>query len=313
MNTEKVSCLICHIEFSQITKKHLLNEHGITKDQYRTLFPGAKLKRRNENSLKALASGAGTRARVELSKKQTKEKTEIYYSSPKLCKECGKIIPYKKRKNNFCNHSCCASFNDTRRIVREESNIKRSKAAKSRLGHEWTLQHWQNRKSVHLKRKPRKLYCDIDIRRCPVCNSNFCVSHNSPRKSCGKKECRTYLSVGCRNYQNGSRKPTWYFNKTENKQVLLESSWEVKVAKLLDSKNIVWIRPKPIKWYDQNNKERFYFPDFYLPNYNMYLDPKNPYCMKVGAYKMSQVEKIISVIYGDIKIIYDYINNISKS
>lgn len=42
-------------------------------------------------------------------KKLTKEE---YEQNPKRCKQCGKIIPWEKRDNDFCNHSCSASFNN---------------------------------------------------------------------------------------------------------------------------------------------------------------------------------------------------------
>lgn len=36
----------------------------------------------------------------------------IYEQNPKICKACGTIIPYEKRRNDFCNHSCSASYNN---------------------------------------------------------------------------------------------------------------------------------------------------------------------------------------------------------
>lgn len=69
--------------------------------------------------------------------------------------------------------------------------------------------------------------------------------------------------------------------------VLLDSSWEEELARQLDKVGIVWERPVcPIKWVDKNNQIRNYFPDFYLPEFNVYLDPKNS-----EAYK-NQEEKI---------------------
>ena len=38
---------------------------------------------------------------------------EIYNKNPKLCEYCSFPIPYKKKFNKFCNHSCAASFNNT--------------------------------------------------------------------------------------------------------------------------------------------------------------------------------------------------------
>lgn len=68
--------------------------------------------------------------------------------------------------------------------------------------------------------------------------------------------------------------------------VLLDSSWELALAIRLDELKIKWVRPKPIKWVDENNLEHNYFPDFYLTDYDVFLDPKNP-----AAYQ-NQIEKI---------------------
>lgn len=70
------------------------------------------------------------------------------------------------------------------------------------------------------------------------------------------------------------------------KGILLDSSWELAMAERLDNLQIKWIRPEPIKWVDLEGKTRNYFPDFYLPEHDLYLDPKNP-----QAYK-SQKDKI---------------------
>lgn len=35
-----------------------------------------------------------------------------YEESPKLCKKCNQPLPYKKRINSFCSHSCSASYNN---------------------------------------------------------------------------------------------------------------------------------------------------------------------------------------------------------
>ena len=79
--------------------------------------------------------------------------------------------------------------------------------------------------------------------------------------------------------------------------ILLDSSWELALAKRLDFLNIVWERPLPIKWTDEDNIEHNYFPDFYLPEYDIYLDPKNPQAFKVQRNKI----KILDITYNNIK------------
>ena len=71
--------------------------------------------------------------------------------------------------------------------------------------------------------------------------------------------------------------------------VMLDSSYERKLAKIFDSHGIRWIRPKPLDWYSVDGKRHHYFPDFYLVDYDLYLDPKNEYCFKVQAEKIKYV------------------------
>ena len=49
---------------------------------------------------------------IDTSHIKTKLNKETYKQNPKYCKYCGKIIPYEKRENDFCNHSCSASYNN---------------------------------------------------------------------------------------------------------------------------------------------------------------------------------------------------------
>ncbi len=77
---------------------------------------------------------------------------------------------------------------------------------------------------------------------------------------------------------------------------LLDSSWELELAKRLDHLGIKWNRPNPIKWTDKNGLVRNYFPDFYLPDYDLYLDPKNPEAMRVQSEKI----KILNNTYSNI-------------
>lgn len=58
--------------------------------------------------------------------------------------------------------------------------------------------------------------------------------------------------------------------------IKLDSSYELIVAQQLDMNQVHWVRPnKGFPYYDQNNKFHRYMPDFYLPEYDVYLDPKN--------------------------------------
>lgn len=89
-------------------------------------------------------------------------------------------------------------------------------------------------------------------------------------------------------YQRKCKKTLPYIRK-DGSVVNLDSSYERYVAKFLDDNNVEWIRPPALKWIDRNGKSHNYFPDFYLPQIDIYLDPKNSYCFKVQYEKIEYI------------------------
>jgi hypothetical protein len=70
---------------------------------------------------------------------------------------------------------------------------------------------------------------------------------------------------------------------------ILESSYEVLLATILNGLGIKWIRPGFIRYVDDYGKSRRYHPDFYLPDHNLYLDPKNDYLAAIDKAKIEKV------------------------
>lgn len=70
------------------------------------------------------------------------------------------------------------------------------------------------------------------------------------------------------------------------KDVWLDSTWELVLAQRLDELTIRWIRPDPIPWTDSLGVDHNYFPDFYLPDFDLFLDPKNPHALSVQSEKI---------------------------
>ncbi len=84
-------------------------------------------------------------------------------------------------------------------------------------------------------------------------------------------------------------KKTRIYVKQDGSEIKMDSSYEVRLATILDELNIQWDRPEPIEWYDVNGGKHHYFPDFRLLDYDLYLDPKNEYCFKVQSEKIKYV------------------------
>jgi hypothetical protein len=73
-----------------------------------------------------------------------------------------------------------------------------------------------------------------------------------------------------------------------------DSSWEDALAKRLDELDIEWDRPPPVLYQHQGKAKR-YFPDFYLPRYNLHVDPKNAYCLRQQREKLEIVKTLITL------------------
>jgi hypothetical protein len=68
----------------------------------------------------------------------------------------------------------------------------------------------------------------------------------------------------------------------------LQSSYETQLADIMTQNDILWCRPKALS-YNDGDRDRKYYPDFFLPDYDLYLDTKNDYLAKVDAGKIELV------------------------
>lgn len=227
------------------------------------------------------------------------------------CNNCGDSI---RSTRKFCSKSCAARFNN---------KLRGPRSTKTKLLISESIKRWRSQHVEETTTRDNKFYKNRQINKptieltiqCKICGKQFERQKTkgngsySRRQTCSR-ECATIASIHTRPYQNGSRKPHWYFNLTQQKNVLLDSSWELCIAKYLDSLNIIWTRPNPLKWIDENNVDRLYFPDFYLEDYNVYLDPKNPYCMIRDKHKIQYISTRYNLIVGDVEYIIHYINSV---
>jgi hypothetical protein len=223
----------------------------------------------DEGQERALRSGiAGGEVTKEIVKntaiKQNIEKTKKYNEAPNMC-QCGAPKPYPIRNNKFCSASCGA----------QHSNSIRSKESRKKQG-----------KTLSANKKPTvkiKKVCHISW--CKICNKCF----EGRRITCSSECYRKNLSnVATANPKMGGNKNTraygWYESPSAGK-VWLESSYEYQVAKSLDENKIDWQRPS----YFSYGIGKKYFPDFYIPSINVFLDPKNDYLIEQDREKIEEV------------------------
>jgi hypothetical protein len=182
-----------------------------------------------------------------------------------ICENCGSEHDENYGSGRFCSSKCAKGYST--KAKRKEINEKVSKKLKINLDKECL----KCKKIFSLKKKTQ-LFCSIS------CST----SYNNLKNSKLRSEIAKKINFGGNrnSYAHG-----WYESKIAGK-VYLESSYEYKVAKELDKNNIIWERPNFLKW---DNKR--YFPDFYLKEFNIYLDPKNDYLISKDFEKIKKVEE----------------------
>lgn len=217
----------------------------------------------------------------------------------KLCKNCNKDLGIKKQ-NIFCSRSCAATFNNKQRLPRTaESKRKTALAVCKTLNIEYTNKEYLDSPHV-VDSYLSAIKSNIPftkVKQCTYCKKWF---NFSERKT-------TTCSETC--YINVKTVLNAGIHKQNYNGVVFDSGWEVTIAKHLDKLHIEWVRPSdPIEWFDYEGKSRKYFPDFYLPTYDVFLDPKNPIAIQKQLEKVTFLtETYDNIVIGSLDEILSYI------
>jgi hypothetical protein len=180
---------------------------------------------------------------------------------------CGKI----NNANRFCCNKCARAFStkEKRSLINEK--VKKKLTKKIEITKKCPICH-----NEYKTFKTQQICCSMS---CAITKNNRLPKNKKIHSENAKKNFK-----GNRNsYAYG-----WY-NSNIAGRVYLESSYELKVAQELDKNNINWIRPQQLYWINEQNVKKRYFPDFYLKDYDIYLDPKNNYLIETDKNKIKRV------------------------
>lgn len=249
------SCIICHKEYSvKGIHSHFLAAH--TKEGNDRVR-----KNGNEQSLKIKT----------ISQNLAIKHLENYKENPKKCYGCNVILKYDKRFNKFCTRSCSNKHTNENRIIKETTKEK--------------IRTGVNK--YFFDNPPVKNFTPISV--CINCNRYFVGRRKTCSQECLSKahSNRAYRDKlghnGIRNGKSLKRLDSY------DREVRLESSYEIKFAELLDELFIKWTRPLYFCWTDANDISHRYYPDFYLPEHDLYYDTKNDYLIKKDFDKINRV------------------------
>lgn len=218
------------------------------------------------------------------------------------CKKCNKEFKPCKGLISYCSLKCRNSR--TRTL---ESKLKTSLSMKNSDKVKLSLEAIKERtiKSNETRKRNGTDLKREKIKNCTYCNKEFnsYMKENGGFPTLCSDEC--FLNMKKYNAKGIKRR---YYNGLK-----FDSGFEVEIAKFLDENKIKWEQPKnAILWVDKLNKQHRYYADFYLSDYNIYLDPKNPYCIKMQKEKLDTVSKTINLIFGHPKKIKEEIKKILR-
>lgn len=190
---------------------------------------------------------------------------------------------------NFCKRIFANAGANKKHEISCEQNPKRRKCGGKTKG---SKGHNQYTKATALGLE--KPFIENSTRKkLSIIAKNRIMSDNTKRK---------LSEIAIKNGLGGVTQSRWinYNGKT------LGSSYELSVAVSLDENNVLWDTCKRIKYIDPFGKNRTYTPDFYLEEYDVYLDPKNDFLIENINPRLgfSDIEKINLVQeQNDIKVI----------
>jgi hypothetical protein len=188
----------------------------------------------------------------------------LFPKKPKFfgyCKHCNSEI-HGYDKKVFCNSSCAAKSNNLHRssltIEKQKQTLKKTWERKNKLNNA-------------CESKPKQKIKSIKVSQCKVCNKDF----SGERKTCSDSCYKTLISIIAnskpKHFRPANRASIYYQGKK------LGSKYELTLCKSLDNAEIRWEIPRGFKYIDPKGKSHTYYPDIYLPDYDIYLDPKNDY------------------------------------
>ncbi len=200
------------------------------------------------------------------------------------CEQCGNEFEdreSRKRKRKYCGLPCFYASNTnkvTSKCIQCGVSFKHGRSKKRQFCSQ-TCHHAKRSEGYRVVDKCRQ--CGKQIEYIASKARKYCSPECVKLKKCSPTT-RALLSKKSReNIRTGKVKPISYnAGKIEYKGVKLDSGWELALAKRLDTLAISWERGKGVPWVDAKGVERTYFPDFYLPEYDVYLEPKSAWTIK---------------------------------
>lgn len=237
---------------------------------------------------------------------QIKEQSLLeWVSEQHTCEKCGKIMTKKFGSGRFCSRHCSNSRNQT-----DEVNAKRSVSAKNTATYKKnTTTYYQDRAEKY----KLNYYKNPNI--CVVCGSILDYDDRR-RKTCSDNCLSIRLRENAKNNKlGGLQEITSWGKRGTYKGIHCDSRYELAYLVFCIDHDIEIIRNN--KYFYYMNKEgvkRKYYPDFYLPKTDTYVETKGYEEDKdITQIKLNSVieagARTLLLRGNDLKVYFDYIKD----
>jgi hypothetical protein len=192
------------------------------------------------------------------------------HAHTKHCSKCSRDI----RVNNFARHIQACSGLRIKKIRGIDFDPNAGYKDGSRSAWNKGLDKEHNRSLAKAAETLRKRYGVGELKPVGCCSREWLASDNhveSSRRGGGYRE-------------NAGRSKKFFVEDSLGNKVCLQSTYELQTCEILNELGFKWVRPKALK-YDGKN----YFADFYLPEFDLWLDPKNDFKAKQDQEKIQKV------------------------
>ena len=206
---------------------------------------------------------------------------------------CGEIARFKTKQGKLI---CCKSPNSCKKNKEKNSASVRSAYENNKI--------LPNRKPKILTPESRRRMCWNKglTKETNESLMKLSLSFSGRPGHTHTPETRKHLSEKRMEYLENNHHLLWFSFNNGKKNIKVQGNWERKFAEFLISQHILWERNRIIY-----QETRTYTPDFYLPEYNIYVEIKG-WMKEYDKYKMWLVlnEKYIDLrIVSSLKIIDD--------
>jgi hypothetical protein len=226
-------------------------------------------------------------------------KNKPKFSKISFCEICHTVIRYKQKR--VCSKKCQNHL---------QSTLKIGKKSLLSNDQEWIRKyslHCTNTKNKNIKTfkqfkydQMKKYVKEKSNRKSPTPRIQNCCIICQKLCLIGRKTCSIDCFHASREWNCGNSKK-FPVTDSNGKLCVLGSPWEKELYDYLIENNIIWIRPSPYKYFLlSENRSANYFCDFYLPTFNLWIDPKNSYVAFLQAEKLEIVSREINLIYGSV-------------